>query len=707
MRFLDKKPRLLVLSSVLLSLSAVAHADPVQWIGDGFSEAPFWDEAGNWLRNGANTTPQAGDDVLFTDGETGVTPPEVFYFENPTIATSFNSLLVESQVGNTMTLRHDEGLLQTNSLTVGDTGSGVYAIAEPFGPSNLIVNNDVVLGNQFDSSGQLNVDGGRVDIGGSLRIGNDGTGSVGHTAGSVNVTSDLRLGEDFGGAGSYDLAGSGSSLTTDRTYVGVIGNSSFNQSGGTHSADEVFVGGDSDLFNPGEGTYNLSGGQLTSLFTSVGEFGTGTFTQSDGTHDVGLLILGNVGGFSLNAPIAEGFGTYNLEGGNLNSGNLATGTAGPTTVGGFGQGTFNQTGGTHTVGGAFGVDIDLVVGSGPHTAAIPGLIIDDSVKRRGTYQLSAGDLIVTGNTIIGAPNDRPLPPLRTEAGGQGFFIQSGGSHSVFGDLVVGGAGTTGSGDGHYDMSGGVLSVDGNLFVASTLPLRAGTGEFIQTAGTVNVGQTLGIGKGLAGTSRPNAYRLRGGRVNAGNVVVGLGDAERAVLEVSNNAILSASTLEVRQGGVLQGNRGVVSARTVVRGGLLAPGNSIGQMRIDGDLEVSDGGVLEFEIGGLLPGEIDFLDVTGDVSFIDAVFEIVFINGFFPVVGDVFDIFSFAGNLLSNNVQFAFIGADNFEFDTSFGPSGLSIVTNARTASSIPEPATLILFGVGLAGLTIMRRRKAA
>lgn len=68
----------------------------------------------------------------------------------------------------------------------------------------------------------------------------------------------------------------------------------------------------------------------------------------------------------------------------------------------------------------------------------------------GTVTVAGGALNVGGNTIVGSGNDG----FGGEPGAKGSFLQSGGSHVVTGDLIVGQAGTLGGGKGIYQMSGG-------------------------------------------------------------------------------------------------------------------------------------------------------------------------------------------------------------------------------------------------------------
>jgi hypothetical protein len=96
------------------------------------------------------------------------------------------------------------------------------------------------------------------------------------------------------------------------------------------------------------------------------------------------------------------------------------------------------------------------------------------------------------------------------------------------------------------------------------------------------------------------------------------------VKLQASRIQAAGNLLLGQGGSLRGTDSRVRANATLFGGTMAPGTSIGELTIDGDLRVEDGH-LEIEVGGSTPGQFDVLAVTG-AEFQGGTIRFVFTDG---------------------------------------------------------------------------------
>ncbi len=526
----------------------------------------------------------------------------------------------------------------------------------------------------------------------------------------LNAEGELLLGGP-GLASSAGLNDGDAPLVSTRSVIGQSASGTFMHFGGDHETGLLAVGGDPDEDTDGTGSYVLKGGSLQAVDTQVGYRGTGEFTQSGGSHSTTWLILGNVGTESaFSGPRAVGVGTYNLQGGTLTTGN--------TTVGGPGQGTFNQTGGSHIVGQSswqhLGFD-RLIVGNGASQYNADDYDIPVDRQRRGTYNLEDGDLVVYGTTVVGNGRNAGTQVY----GGRGQFNQSGGSF-VTQDLAIGNAGSVSSGQGHYAMSGGSLEVGGDIRVGVADPSTPAKASFVQTGGTVSVadnnpgvggsGRIL-IGEGAEGS--PNAYRVLGGQTSAsGGIQVGSGAGGngQAVLEVGSGGEVHAN-VSVLGGGVLTGSGGSIFGDVSLDGGLFAPGSSPGTMSIYGDLYLNNG-VLQLDDDGA--GNRDLVNISGSVVLGDNL-SIQILLGYAPDEPLVLENFFSPEAALILSLGFDPLSDIGLAFTAGSGIGGQTVSyslagnTYQQFVQEVPLPAAgwFMLSGLlGLAGIARQRSRAA-
>ena len=311
----------------------------------------------------------------------------------------------------------------------------------------------------------------------------------------------------------------------------------------------------------GIGTFNLNGGTLLDSAV-VGDAGTGTFNNTGGTHTVvGDLTLGNQ---------STGNGTYNL----TDSG--TTTVSGATTVGAAGTGIFANAGSTHTTA---------------------NLVLGNVAGGNGTYNLTdSGTTTVSAFTVVGA-------------GGTGTFLNDGSTHNTYA-LVIGAQGTS-TGNLYTLKNGGMLNVGsagspGFLDVA-----EHGSGTFTQTGGTttvigaLDVGRCGGIhcnGSGDSATGLGNGtVNLSGGSMSVvydaassyGGFAV-VGDAGNGTFHQSNGASLTADTLTLgRAGGTGTFTLDGAGSTVTVKGlqvGVLSDGGTSTFTQNNGTVQISTWGL---------------------------------------------------------------------------------------------------------------------
>lgn len=165
----------------------------------------------------------------------------------------------------------------------------------------------------------------------------------------------------------------------------------------------------------------------------------------------------------------------------------------------------------------------------------------------------------------------------------------------------------------------------------------------------------------------------------------------------DNSQFFLNTLTVGGGAELSGTGEIFGSVIGEAGSTIGPGFSPGILNIDGDFSLL-GGLLEIEIGGANPGEFDQINVGGIANLVFGEILFTFIDDFLPEPNFVFDFF---------NAEELFV-SDAVTFSTSGLPDGAGLITRVGKGgiivASIPGPATLGLFGLGLLGLGVLRRK---
>ena len=332
--------------------------------------------------------------------------------------------------------------------------------------------------------------------------------------------------------------------------------------------------------------------------------------------------------------------------------------------------------------------------------------------------------------------------------GGAVFVMEGGSLSFGGSLTVARNSATG-GSGAFALAVGSprVSEDGHAF---------GAGMFLNGSGTLNFQPGVGETQTIADTIADEAGVIANGYVapplgyvvtnpagnttftpvafEAGSYGLTKNGAGTLILDGTNSytggTIVNAGTL---------GGHGTIGAVTVNNGGILAPGASAGILHT-GNLTFAAGATFAVELGGMLPGQYDQLDVTGTVSLGGATLDLSVLGGFSPLDGGQFVIIDNDGAMdavtgtftgLAEGTGFAaggsrytisYAGGDGNDvvlvaansdaiivttnLDVGNASDGLTSLREAITFANA-NPGTTITFAAALAGTDHYADRRAA
>ena len=258
----------------------------------------------------------------------------------------------------------------------------------------------------------------------------------------------------------------------------------------------IYTTGDpSGLLTVEDQTSGMSGGTLDLRRMQVGAVGNASFHQSAGTNSVAPAQSEGMNGWLTVGTGAGLQGSYYLGGsGLLETSQTMVGTSG-------GVGTFEQTGGAHTIGS--------------------DLWVQGTSSQPSTYTLSGGQLSALYE-YIGPSTSK------------GSFIHSGGTNTVTGTLYLGSWGSNG-GDGTYELSG-----TGSLVAAKEYLGWAGVGTFYHSGGTNSISGGLYVGYNA---STNNTYLLSGTGIITANIER-VGNSGKGVFEQTGgiNNVLGTLTL---------------------------------------------------------------------------------------------------------------------------------------------------------------------
>jgi hypothetical protein len=492
---------------------------------------------------------------------------------------------------------------------------------------------------------------------------------------SFGGNDDLTIAQ--GGTGTFNLSGN-ATVNVPRVQVGRWAafdgdtpgpsNGTVHQSGNTTftATRELTVG------RQGVGAYTMDSGVLNVLGTaadrgdmSIGRGdgaqanrpATGVFTQNGGTvtvgvsHETGAWL--NVGG----ADTGTGTGTYNMHGGTLNSI-----TRIQIAQGGGSSGTFNQDGGfvtAHTV----------EVGQGA----------------LGTYNISAGTLDTTskpgGNAVIVGAWDN----------GNGVLNVSDNGEVITESMRVARSRAEVANRGVVNQTGGIVTATQNFVLGDGN--AANNALYVQQGGLVNLGAN-GLLMGVSNST--GVYRLEGGTLN-GNA------SSLNYAGPGGNFIMTGGELF---------NTAAANFALNQAGGIVQPGDGVGQMTVNGNYTEALPGSLQIEMAGTGIGTgHDNLAVNGLVTLSGGLDVLL---AFAPTLGQTFEVLSndsidpivgsFAGKPQGSTFLTNFSGTP-YAFQISYFGANGNDNDVILTSVPVPEPSTIVLGTLGLLGLWGYARRR--
>jgi hypothetical protein len=172
------------------------------------------------------------------------------------------------------------------------------------------------------------------------------------------------------------------------------------------------------------------------------------------------------------------------------------------------------------------------------------------------------------------------------------------------------------------------------------------------------------------------------------------------------AILSASSININ-GGTVEGF-GTLSGSVINNGGTLLPGDAPGTLSIMGSYTQGSGGSLAINIGGETAGSGYGVLAVNGASSLGGTLDLSLINGFTPTNGELFEILSSTSPVTGTFATVNGLVEGNVTFTVEYNPTINGVSQDGvflLTSSSVPEPSSLLMVGLGLAGLGAVLLRR--
>ena len=628
----------LVIGAAALGCMAVPRtALAADWTGGGTIS---WFDPTNW--NPA-TVPTAGDNTVinspawaWVSGGAAATANNVVVGQSTNGGLQFatggtltsTTGIIGDQAGSSGIVKvFDAGSAWTNSgnLTIGKNGDGQLFVHNGGTVSNL----DGYVGDRSGSTGVVEIKdmGSTWNNSGSLTVGNSGTGKLDVLNGGAVFSNQGVLGLNSSSNSSMTVDGLGSIWTNSGLLtVGGDGTAHLTISNkGKVQNTSAFLGAGS-----GSGTVDVTG--------------AGSAWINNGDLDVGAIHSGTLN-ISNGGVVSNHFGYVGD----------SVGSTGVVKVDGLGSTWTNSS--------------DLVIGSdGNGTLTISnGGAVSNSTGRLG-QGTGSGTATVDGAGSIWTNSAM----FTVGYNGTGALtISNGGVVSAPGAELAKNAGSTGT--INIGAAAGSPATGAGKLDAATLQFGAGTGTLNFNHTDVNYAfdaamSGLGTINQLAGNTDLTANSS--GFTGATNVLGG---------RLAVNGSLANSLVTVSGNGILGGN-GTVGGIDAQAGGIIAPGNSIGTLNVNGNLNQAAGSIYRVELTST--GQSDFLHATGTATIANgALLGVVKLDAVPFVLGTQYTVLQADGGITGTYTMLSpstFIGVA-----ASYDPTHVYLnVTQAKSFASV-------------------------